>query len=572
MTNVNKHGVDYSAIEIGDLVKINMVRGETILGYVTYIDGDILEAIWSDDFEVCHESHRTGNICGHWKVVVHEPKKVIPTKPFAQLVSYHSSVLGRKKWGLFSHMEGNDVWAYWEGWSNERVSLGRTHIRDIIDIVDVIVHEPKKLVPTKPYKQLMAFKSLMDDKLIWGIYTHSKAGKYWGNFSDYGKGFLFERDIVDVVDIVVHPSEKKPFFKEGDTVVVTSMRPIDSKGHQEALGLELTVTGYDGKDEYYGQWYWLKHSTKGVFLFPDCNLTLKEDIENPSADQELSVQQEQANFAHAAVQGIINAHADKNGETNEDLEAEIIMSPTELSKLKRTEFAKGYDKATKMYLEGFTFSDFDKSVSRTWKKQDFKDAVSNAALGLTGEAGEVADLIKKGIYHGRGFSLKDNPKAIAKYDVKDELSDVLFYVSAMAQEFGFTLEDIARHNREKLEKRFPEGFSTEASAQKVDRAPEVKPDGEIRIGYVEYYKEDTLEYVGVDKAPFSVTYFSTDYELKNTLKELREGSRVTIEDKHKGEFQFTKVGNLMRVHFKDLEGNLDSHTCLVKVSYEEVTD
>ncbi|HDX9704361.1 TPA: nucleoside triphosphate pyrophosphohydrolase family protein [Bacillus thuringiensis] len=225
-------------------------------------------------------------------------------------------------------------------------------------------------------------------------------------------------------------------------------------------------------------------------------------------------------------------------------------------------------------IGSFTFDDFDLSVRRTWKKQDFKDAVSNAALGLTGEAGEVADLIKKAVYHGRGFQpsgcdLPDNGE-VDPEDVKDELSDVLFYVSAMAQEFGFTLEEVAKHNREKLEKRFPEGFSTEASAQKKDKAPGVKPIGEIRIGYSKYHKEDTLEYVRVDKAPFSATYFSTDYELKKTLKELRDGSRVTIEDKHKGEFKFTKVGNLIRVHFKDLEGNLDSHTCLVKVSYEEV--
>ncbi|HFK1452832.1 TPA: nucleoside triphosphate pyrophosphohydrolase family protein [Bacillus pacificus] len=125
--------------------------------------------------------------------------------------------------------------------------------------------------------------------------------------------------------------------------------------------------------------------------------------------------------------------------------------------------------------KAFTFKDFDASVKRTWKDQDFKDAVSNAALGLTGEAGEVADLIKKAIYHKRGFLEvhtllpEEEERALSVQDVKDELSDVLYYVSAMAQEFGFTLEDVAKHNKEKLEKRFPEGFSTEASAQKADK-------------------------------------------------------------------------------------------------------
>ncbi|MDR5022695.1 hypothetical protein FOL75_12145 [Bacillus thuringiensis] len=336
-------------------------------------------------------------------------------------------------------------------------------------------------------------------------------------------------------------------------------------------GVTETKTNYGDKPGWHC--YWSNDEGKTTpWCFEEGILDAWEIVihepkeEDLSAAQELSVQQESANFAHAAVQGIINAHAEKNSEEKPE-------------KLLLEDYYRGFDDGVEHAKNDgvvFNFKDFDLSVRRTWKKQDFKDAVSNAALGLTGEAGEVADLIKKAIYHGRGFQpsgcdLPDNGE-IDPDDVKDELSDVLFYVSAMAQEFGFTLEDVAKHNREKLEKRFPEGFSTEASAQKVDRAPEVKPDGEIRIGYSKHYKEDTLKYVKVDKAPFSVTYFSTDYELKETLKELREGSRVTIEDKHKGEFQFTKVGNLMRVHFKDLDGNLDSHTCLVKVSYEEVTN
>jgi hypothetical protein len=39
----------------------------------------------------------------------------------------------------------------------------------------------------------------------------------------------------------------------------------------------------------------------------------------------------------------------------------------------------------------------------------------------------------------------------------------------MAQEFGFTLEEIARHNKEKLENRYHEGFTTKESAEKRDK-------------------------------------------------------------------------------------------------------
>jgi len=178
-------------------------------------------------------------------------------------------------------------------------------------------------------------------------------------------------------------------------------------------------------------------------------------------EDSLSVAQEAMNNAYMAINGILQAHAEKNGEE---------VSPIETV---------------------FTFDDFDKSVSRTWKKQDFKDAISNAALGLTGEAGEVADLIKKAVYHGRGwkdyngimYSECPTANSINPLDVKDELSDVLFYVSAMAQEFGFTLEDIAHHNKEKLEKRYKEGFTTEESANKADKLVKISENRETGESY-----------------------------------------------------------------------------------------
>ncbi|MCU5455254.1 nucleoside triphosphate pyrophosphohydrolase family protein [Bacillus cereus] len=412
-----------------------------------------------------------------------EPKK----KEIKEGMLIKYNCLGEILYGVVDKIEDDRIHCYWS--NDEGDTTQWCYLNRILDAWDIVVHKPKeskpeKLVPTKPYAQLVAYDYFEDGSRKWGVFTYIEEDTVFAYWGEHCPTRMPLDRIVAVEDIIL----------------------------------------YDTKEQ------------------------------NLSAAQELSVQQETNNFAHAAVQGIINAHAIK-------LEEDILR---EMNK-----------------PDQFTFDDFDLSVLRTWKKQDFKDAVSNAALGLTGEAGEVADLIKKAVYHGRGFndgSLRvrsigyDYEHGVSPEDVKDELSDVLFYVSAMAQEFGFTLEDVAKHNREKLEKRFPDGFSTEASAQKVDRAPEVKPDGEILIGYCERYKEDTLKYIKVDRAPFNTTYFSTDYYLKKTLKELRDGNRVTIEDKHKGEFKFTKVGNLMRVPFKDLEGSLDSHTCLVKVSYKEVTN
>ena len=67
------------------------------------------------------------------------------------------------------------------------------------------------------------------------------------------------------------------------------------------------------------------------------------------------------------------------------------------------------------------------------------------ALGLAGEAGELADHAKKTIRDDGGEVSDERRAAIAK-----ELGDVLWYVAQLASELGLELEDIALENLEKL--------------------------------------------------------------------------------------------------------------------------
>ncbi len=67
------------------------------------------------------------------------------------------------------------------------------------------------------------------------------------------------------------------------------------------------------------------------------------------------------------------------------------------------------------------------------------------ALGLCGEAGEVAEKIKKIIRNKHGVWDEEDRKAILK-----ELGDCQWYISAIADGFNITLEEIATHNLEKL--------------------------------------------------------------------------------------------------------------------------
>lgn len=67
------------------------------------------------------------------------------------------------------------------------------------------------------------------------------------------------------------------------------------------------------------------------------------------------------------------------------------------------------------------------------------------ALGLAGEAGEVAEHVKKSIRDDGGAVLPERRTAMAK-----ELGDVLWYLAQLATELDLDLDDVARMNLDKL--------------------------------------------------------------------------------------------------------------------------
>ena len=73
-------------------------------------------------------------------------------------------------------------------------------------------------------------------------------------------------------------------------------------------------------------------------------------------------------------------------------------------------------------------------------------------LGLVGEAGEVAEKVKKVIRDKNGI-FDDEFKA----GIKKELGDVLWYISNLSTELNFSLEDVALQNLDKLKLRAAKG-------------------------------------------------------------------------------------------------------------------
>jgi NTP pyrophosphatase (non-canonical NTP hydrolase) len=105
--------------------------------------------------------------------------------------------------------------------------------------------------------------------------------------------------------------------------------------------------------------------------------------------------------------------------------------------------------------EFMTFEQYEEDMKRTAAAIEFKpESLCGGALGIAGEAGEVADYIKKVVYHGHDFS---------KEKLAEELGDVLWYLSYLTALSGYSLSDIAKMNIEKLRKRYPNGWDKQRS-------------------------------------------------------------------------------------------------------------
>lgn len=99
-----------------------------------------------------------------------------------------------------------------------------------------------------------------------------------------------------------------------------------------------------------------------------------------------------------------------------------------------------------------TFGEYEEQARTTAAYPDIGNNLIYPTLGLTGEAGEVADKVKKIIRDDGGILTEERRNAIRK-----ELGDVLWYSAALARELGTTLEAVAQENIAKLASRRERG-------------------------------------------------------------------------------------------------------------------
>lgn len=82
----------------------------------------------------------------------------------------------------------------------------------------------------------------------------------------------------------------------------------------------------------------------------------------------------------------------------------------------------------------------------------YNERLGLSAIGMSGELGEVNDLLKKFLYHRNGKALDINK-------IKDELGDVFWYIALLCDTIDITFEDAMKANIEKLSKRHENGFT-----------------------------------------------------------------------------------------------------------------
>ena len=88
--------------------------------------------------------------------------------------------------------------------------------------------------------------------------------------------------------------------------------------------------------------------------------------------------------------------------------------------------------------------------------------VLHMAVGISGESGELLDAIKKHVIYQKPLDVEN---------IKEELGDLLFYMSNLMQSVGLSFEEVLQHNIDKLSVRYASGkYSNQQAQERADKA------------------------------------------------------------------------------------------------------
>jgi len=90
-------------------------------------------------------------------------------------------------------------------------------------------------------------------------------------------------------------------------------------------------------------------------------------------------------------------------------------------------------------------------------KLSVDSVISEMVFGMNGEIGEVTEIMKKHLFQGHELN---------KEHLKEEIGDVMWYLVNLCTIYNIQFTDILDINNEKLNKRYPYGFTTNRSIRR----------------------------------------------------------------------------------------------------------
>lgn len=125
-------------------------------------------------------------------------------------------------------------------------------------------------------------------------------------------------------------------------------------------------------------------------------------------------------------------------------------------------------------------TDFIEHVEALFKTAGFNTdpkalALVHAAVGISGEAGELLDAIKKHWAYNKELDITN---------VVEEIGDLLFYTQALMLQLGINWREVFEHNYEKLKARYPEGYTDSHAQLRLDKTGDSNVSSDPAINYL----------------------------------------------------------------------------------------
>lgn len=106
-----------------------------------------------------------------------------------------------------------------------------------------------------------------------------------------------------------------------------------------------------------------------------------------------------------------------------------------------------------------TLNEYQKLAERTINTDlSYKEREYHAVHGMSSEVGEIHSIYQKR-YQGHIFNVDH---------LMSEAGDLLWFIAEFVGSYGYTLDDVAQYNIEKLKKRYPNRFETERSLHRAE--------------------------------------------------------------------------------------------------------